>query len=162
MKVTGYASDKDCRSRADNDKHQIKSELLFARQPDLAAVHTSLPFPLILSTETARRSFEPSIFFQKTTANAHDELQIIYTVKVKPDLQPLYGYLVGRGSFVQLDNYSPKYLPIFSPGRLRPQLTSARLAPDVRLLFHPSLIPQHASPVQKLIHLRYVLTEQRR
>jgi len=26
----------------------------------------------------------------------------------------LYDYLVGRGSFVPLDNYNPKYLPIFS------------------------------------------------
>jgi hypothetical protein len=43
-----------------------------------------------------------------------DELETIHTVQVKPDLQPLYGYLVGRGSFVQLDNYNPKYLPIFS------------------------------------------------
>src|SRR5206468_1840048 len=43
-----------------------------------------------------------------------DELQTIHTLKVKPDLQPLYAYLVGRGSFVQLDNYNPKYLPIFS------------------------------------------------
>jgi hypothetical protein len=43
-----------------------------------------------------------------------DELQTIHTVQVKPDLQPLYGYLVGRGSFVQLDNYNPEYLPIFS------------------------------------------------
>jgi hypothetical protein len=43
-----------------------------------------------------------------------DELQTMHTVKVKPDLQPLYDYLVGRGSFVQLDNYNPKYLPIFS------------------------------------------------
>jgi hypothetical protein len=43
-----------------------------------------------------------------------DELQTIDTVKVKPDLQPLYDYLVRRGSFVQLDNYNPKYLPIFS------------------------------------------------
>jgi hypothetical protein len=65
MEVTGYASDKDCRSRADNDKHQIKSELLFARQPDLAAVHTSLPFPLIFSTETARRSCRNLDFFSE-------------------------------------------------------------------------------------------------
>jgi hypothetical protein len=42
------------------------------------------------------------------------EIQTIHTVKVKPDLQPLYDYLVGRGSFVQLDNYNPQYLPIFS------------------------------------------------
>ena len=33
---------------------------------------------------------------------------------MKPELQPLYDYLVGRGSFVQLDNFNPKYLPIFS------------------------------------------------
>jgi hypothetical protein len=25
-----------------------------------------------------------------------------------------YDYLVGRGSFVQFDNFNPKYLPIFS------------------------------------------------
>jgi hypothetical protein len=43
-----------------------------------------------------------------------EELQTIHTLKVKPDLQPLYNYLVGRGSFVQLDNFNPKYLPIFS------------------------------------------------
>ena len=43
-----------------------------------------------------------------------DELETIHTLQVKPDLQPLYGYLVGRGSFVQLDNYNPEYLPIFS------------------------------------------------
>src|SRR5947199_3884115 len=46
--------------------------------------------------------------------SSKDELQTIQAVKVKPDLQPLYGYLVGRGSFVQLDNYNPKYLPIYS------------------------------------------------
>jgi hypothetical protein len=46
--------------------------------------------------------------------NESEELQTIRTLKVKPDLQPLYDYLVGRGSFVQLDNYNPKYLPIFS------------------------------------------------
>jgi hypothetical protein len=43
-----------------------------------------------------------------------DELETIRTVKVKDDLQPLYDYLVRRGSFVQLDNHNPKYLPIFS------------------------------------------------
>ena len=43
-----------------------------------------------------------------------DELQTIHTVKVKDDLQPLYDYLVRRGSFAHLDNYNPKYLSIFS------------------------------------------------
>ena len=46
--------------------------------------------------------------------SAADELETIHTVKVKPDLQPLYDYLVRRGSFVQLDNHNPKFLPIFS------------------------------------------------
>ena len=43
-----------------------------------------------------------------------DELKTIHALKVKSDLQPLYDYLVGRGSFVQLDNFNPKYLPILS------------------------------------------------
>jgi hypothetical protein len=43
-----------------------------------------------------------------------EELQTIHSVKVKDDLQPLYDYLVRRGSFAQLDNYNPKYLSIFS------------------------------------------------
>jgi hypothetical protein len=43
-----------------------------------------------------------------------DELQTIQTLKVNPELQLLYDYLVRRGSFVQLDNFNPKYLPIFS------------------------------------------------
>src|SRR6266446_8775757 len=65
----GCASDEDCRSRAENDKDHIKSELLFARRPDLPAALTSVACPLILSTETARRSFETLTFFQKTTAD---------------------------------------------------------------------------------------------
>jgi hypothetical protein len=54
------------------------------------------------------------IYVYPLQGQAGDELQTIYTLKVKPDLQPLYDYLVGRGSFVQLDNFNPKYLPIFS------------------------------------------------
>ncbi len=46
--------------------------------------------------------------------HAGEEVQTIHTFKVEPELQPLYDYLVSRGSFVQLDNYNPKYLPIFS------------------------------------------------
>ena len=48
-----------------------------------------------------------------------DVLQTLQSLKVKPDLQPLYDYLVGRGSFVQLDNFNPKYLPIFSRDLLK-------------------------------------------
>ena len=43
-----------------------------------------------------------------------DELQTIDTLEVESELTPLYKYLVGRGSFVQLDNFNPKYLSIFS------------------------------------------------
>ena len=35
-------------------------------------------------------------------------------IKVQSELQPLYDYLAGRGSFVHLDNYKPDFLPIFS------------------------------------------------
>ncbi|MEA3188507.1 MAG: hypothetical protein QOD99_2337, partial [Chthoniobacter sp.] len=43
-----------------------------------------------------------------------DKLQTVSTVQVAPELGPLYEYLRGRGSFVQLDNYNPSYLSIFS------------------------------------------------
>ena len=41
------------------------------------------------------------------------------TVVVADELQPLYDYLAGRGSFVDLDNYKPDYLPILSRDVLR-------------------------------------------
>ena len=40
-------------------------------------------------------------------------------IRVRPELQPLYDYLAGRGSFVDLDNYRPEFLPIFSRDVLR-------------------------------------------
>ncbi len=36
------------------------------------------------------------------------------TMKVAPELEKLYGYLADRGSFVDLDNYNPDFLNIFS------------------------------------------------
>lgn len=36
------------------------------------------------------------------------------TMKVAPELSKLYGYLADRGSFVDLDNYNPSVLSIFS------------------------------------------------
>jgi hypothetical protein len=41
------------------------------------------------------------------------------TLEVAPLLRPLYAYLLGRGSFVQLDNYRVEYLPILSRDVLR-------------------------------------------
>jgi len=43
-----------------------------------------------------------------------EKLETIDTLQVKPEVKLLYDYLVRRGSFVQLDNFNPKYLPIFS------------------------------------------------
>ena len=40
-------------------------------------------------------------------------------MQVQDELQPLYDYLYGRGSFVDLDNYKADYLPIFSRDVLR-------------------------------------------
>src|SRR5580700_9720804 len=48
-----------------------------------------------------------------------DELKTVNDIKVQPELQPLYDYLAGRGSFVHLDNYRPEFLPIFSRDVLR-------------------------------------------
>jgi hypothetical protein len=41
-------------------------------------------------------------------------LSTVETVRVSPELQKLYEYLLDRGSFVGLDNFNPDYLPIFS------------------------------------------------
>ncbi len=42
------------------------------------------------------------------------EVTTVNNVTVGEDLQPLYDYLARRGSFVDLDNYKPDYLPILS------------------------------------------------
>ncbi|MCV2489429.1 TonB-dependent receptor [Geodermatophilus sp. YIM 151500] len=47
------------------------------------------------------------------------EVVTVDTVRVSDELQPLYDYLNGRGSFVGLDNYKPDYLPILSRDVLR-------------------------------------------
>ena len=47
------------------------------------------------------------------------EVTTVDTVRVPDDLQPLYDYLRGRGSFIALDNYKPDYLPILSRDVLR-------------------------------------------
>ena len=43
-----------------------------------------------------------------------EQVTTIGNVAVGDDLQPLYDYLAQRGSFVDLDNYKPDYLPILS------------------------------------------------
>ena len=48
-----------------------------------------------------------------------DKVTNIHNLAVGEDLQPLYDYLARRGSFVDLDNYKPEYLPILSRDVLR-------------------------------------------
>jgi hypothetical protein len=70
------ATDKNCRSRAENDKDQIKSELLFARQPDLVAALTSVPFPpLSPFYGNNEAKFRSLIFFQQTNADCSSTTQ---------------------------------------------------------------------------------------
>ncbi len=48
-----------------------------------------------------------------------DQIMTVNDIRVQPELQPLYDYLAGRGSFVHLGNYKPEFLPIFSRDVLR-------------------------------------------
>jgi hypothetical protein len=54
------------------------------------------------------------IYVYPLQRNPDDELQTTASVNLNSDLQLLYQYLCRRGSFVQLDNYNPEYLSIFS------------------------------------------------
>jgi hypothetical protein len=47
------------------------------------------------------------------------EVTTVVTLQVAESLRPLYDYLAGRGSFVDLDNYKPEHLPILSRDVLR-------------------------------------------
>jgi hypothetical protein len=46
--------------------------------------------------------------------NSDADLQTVDNLQVTHELKPLYSYLNQRGSFVNLDNYKPEYLSIFS------------------------------------------------
>ncbi len=48
-----------------------------------------------------------------------DQVTTIDNLSVGDELRPLYDYLSRRGSFVDLDNYKPEYLPILSRDVLR-------------------------------------------
>ncbi|MEZ0274927.1 MAG: TonB-dependent receptor, partial [Roseimicrobium sp.] len=48
-----------------------------------------------------------------------DELTTVQNLAVAPELKKLYGYLADRGSFVDLDNFNPAYLSIFSRDALK-------------------------------------------
>jgi hypothetical protein len=69
--------------------------------------------------ESFGRMFKNDLKFFVYPMLTGTDVVTIETLQVAPELQPLYDYLVGRGSFVDLDNYKPDYLPILSRDVLR-------------------------------------------
>jgi hypothetical protein len=75
--------------------------------------YTALPGGIL---ESFGRLFknELKVFVYPLREHQTDELTTVDNVEVAPELRKLYGYLADRGSFVQLDNFNPDYLHIFS------------------------------------------------
>ena len=80
--------------------------------------HARLPGGIL---ESFGRLFknELKLYVYPLQPSPDEELKTVNDIKVQPELQPLYDYLAGRGSFVHLDNYRPECLPIFSRDVLR-------------------------------------------
>ena len=80
--------------------------------------HAQLPGGIL---ESFGRLFKNDLklYVYPVKPSADDELKTVDDIKVRTELQPLYDYLWGRGSFVHLGNYNPEYLPIFSRDVLR-------------------------------------------
>jgi hypothetical protein len=80
--------------------------------------HAQLPGGIL---ESFGRLFKNDLklYVYPVQPSPQDELKTVDDIKVRPELQPLYDYLAGRGSFVHLDNYRPEFLPIFSRDVLR-------------------------------------------
>jgi hypothetical protein len=80
--------------------------------------HAQLPGGIL---ESFGRLFKNDLklYVYPVKPSADDELKTVDDIKVQTELQPLYDYLWGRGSFVHLANYNPEYLPIFSRDVLR-------------------------------------------
>ncbi len=80
--------------------------------------HAQLPGGIL---ESFGRLFknELKLYVYPLQPGPDDELTTVDDIKVRPELQPLYDYLAGRGSFVHLGNYKPEYLTIFSRDVLR-------------------------------------------
>ncbi|EDY19983.1 conserved hypothetical protein [Chthoniobacter flavus Ellin428] len=54
------------------------------------------------------------VFVYPLREHQTDEMTTVDNLQVAPELRKLHGYLTERGSFIQLDNYNPDYLHIFS------------------------------------------------
>lgn len=75
--------------------------------------YTALPGGIL---ESFGRLFKNDlkVFVYPLRQHQTDELTTVDNLQVAPELRKLYGYLADRGSFVQLDNFNPEYLHIFS------------------------------------------------
>ena len=80
------------------------------------ANHTQLPGGIL---ESFGRLFKSHLRLFVYPMLQGEDTVTVDTVTVTPELQPLYDYLAGRGSFVDLDNYTPDYLKILSRDVLR-------------------------------------------
>jgi hypothetical protein len=80
--------------------------------------HAQLPGGIL---ESFGRLFknELKLYVYPLQPSPEDELRTVNDIRVQQELQPLYDYLAGRGSFVHLDNYRPECLSIFSRDVLR-------------------------------------------
>jgi hypothetical protein len=80
--------------------------------------HAQLPGGIL---ESFGRLFknELKLYVYPLQPSGDDDLKTVDNVSVGSELQPLYDYLAGRGSFVDLDNFRPECLPIFSRDVLR-------------------------------------------
>jgi hypothetical protein len=80
--------------------------------------HVQLPGGIL---ESFGRLFknELKLYVYPLQPSPKDELRTVNDIRVQQELQPLYDYLAGRGSFVHLDNYRPECLSIFSRDVLR-------------------------------------------
>jgi hypothetical protein len=75
--------------------------------------YTQLPGGIL---ESFGRLFKNDLKLYVYPLRKHEQaaLETVATLEVANELKPLYTYLAGRGSFVQLDNFKPEYLSIFS------------------------------------------------
>jgi hypothetical protein len=80
--------------------------------------HSQLPGGIL---ETFGRLFKNDLklFVYPMLKTPPGEVVTVDDLAVSPELQPLFDYLFRRGSFVNLDNYRPDYLPIYSRDVLR-------------------------------------------
>jgi hypothetical protein len=80
--------------------------------------HAQLPGGIL---ESFGRLFKNDLklYVYPSQLSPEHELKTVNNISVRAELQPLYDYLSGRGSFVHLDNYQPEFLSIFSRDVLR-------------------------------------------